>query len=245
MEKGDEFVKLIKRTIYMDKGNYVIAFTGHPNSGKSYGALDLALTVDPTFTEERICFTIDEFYDNLLKLDKEGNKVGKALILDEAGVAGNSKKAMHSGQVGFGEILKMMRFKRNLFIITTPSIGDYLKDGRALIDARVHYDKKDKTENEKIKKIEKRTRALVRLVSSNYYNNKIYLLPMQTSGHELKNGCYFDLPPKWLVKAYDNKKTNNFNNILEKNLLKLKNKENKENRKINRSEGNFIPEIRA
>lgn len=224
MRKDDEFVKLTKRTIYMDKGNWVVAFTGHPNSGKSYGALDYCLAVDPTFDESRICFTLEDFYELMLKLDQEGNKVGRAIMLDEAGVAGNSKKAMHGGQVDFGEILKMMRFKRNLFVITTPNIGDYLKDGRSLIDARVHYDKRDRVENEKLKKTHKQTRALVRLVSSNYYNNKIYLLPMQVSAHEMKNGCYFDLPPQWLVDAYNKKKAKNFDNILKNNLIKLKKK---------------------
>lgn len=228
MKNDDEFLKIIKRTVFLDKGNFVIAFTGHPNSGKSFGALDLAYTFDKTLNESRICFTIEEFYNVMMELDQDGNKVGKAIILDEAGVAGNSKKSMHSGQVDFGEILKMMRFKRNLFILTTPNIGDYLKDGRALIDARVHYDKRDKVENEKLKKTKKQTRALVRLVNTNYYDNKIYLTPIQTSASELKNGCYFDMPPEWLVEAYNAKKANNFNNILQNNLIKLKKKKFRE-----------------
>jgi hypothetical protein len=229
MRKDDPFRKLIMRTIYMDKANYVIGVTGHPGSGKTYAAIDLAMSIDPDFNVEiDCCFTLEEFYNAMLRLDEEGNKVGRAIILDEAGVAGNSKKAMYSGQVDFGEILKMMRFKRNLFIITTPNIGDYLKDGRSLIDARVHFDKRDKTENEKLKKTKNQTRAIVRLVSTSYYNGKVFLKPIQTAADKVVNGSYFDYPPEEVVKAYERKKHNNFENVLKNNLLKLKKKRIKE-----------------
>ena len=223
MNKDNSYIRYIKRRIYLDKGNYVISFTGHPGTGKSLAAIDLCLTADPTFDMSRVCFTIKDFFNLMLELDEAGNKVGKAIMLDEAGVAGNSKKAMYSEQVAYEEILKMMRFKRNLFVITSPGFNDYIKGGRLLVDSWIHFELTNKLKA--WKKRYKKTFATLRILKLNQYNNKVYNTRMQTGDGNVIDQVIFDLPPPNLVKEYENRKSKNFGNKLRENLAIIQRKE--------------------
>lgn len=219
MNIDNYFVKTIKRRIYIDKGNYVVSCTGHPGTGKSYGAMDLCLAFDPNFDESRICFTIKEFFE----LMQKDLPTGSAIMLDEAGVAGNSKRTMHSEQVAYGEILKMMRFKRNLFVITSPNFGDYIKDGRNLIDAWIHFELTTKLKA--WKKQYNKTFANLRIMKLNQYDGKTYNTRLQVDGHTMIDKIVFDLPPRKLVLAYETAKQNNFDNKLREHLLLIRRKE--------------------
>lgn len=212
MKPSNLWLKHIKQRIWLNKGNYVVSFTGHPGTGKSYAAIDLCKTFDPTFDISRVCYTIEQFFDLMLTEPK----IGTAIMLDEAGVAGNSKKAMHSEQIAYGEILKMMRFKRNLFVITSPNFNDYLKDGRSLIDAWVNFENSDALN--KLKKSHKKTFAYLRIVKHNPVKNAYYYTRFNASGEKVIDKVVFDFPEE-LAKEYEKSKYNNF-------MIKLR--ENKE-----------------
>lgn len=225
MDKNDTLLQLIKKRIYDEGGNYVISITGHPNSGKSYAGLDLALSFDKSFTGKRVCFTLKQYYDSLLSMKQSR---GKAIMIDEAGAAANSKRAMHSEQVDYSDVIKTQRFKGNLLIITSPDFNDYIKDGRKLVDCIIHFHEKHKHENETMLKPKNKTKAIVRIIRRNYYDNKIYMFPLNINAHEQKEGIIFDKPPEWLIKEYKAGKTKNFDEIIKRNLAKLKKKEFKE-----------------
>ncbi|MBD6956475.1 MAG: PhoH family protein, partial [Thermoplasmatales archaeon] len=93
-------VNAIKRDIYNNK-NDIIFFIGPPGSGKSYGALSLASSVDPTFNVDRVVFSVEEFMDVFMKEEtdpKTGEKIqkflpkGSAIVFDDAGVDINARE---------------------------------------------------------------------------------------------------------------------------------------------------------
>lgn len=58
-----------------------------PGSGKSYAALAISEKTDPTFTIDRVCFSLEEFLVQL----RSGLPKGAALILDEAAISANAR----------------------------------------------------------------------------------------------------------------------------------------------------------
>lgn len=218
MKVDNKFILHIKHRIFQQKGNYVISLTGHPGTGKSYGGLDLCATFDKNFDISRVCFTLEEFFE----LMQQDLPVGSAIMLDEAGVAGNSKKAMHSEQVAYGEILKMMRFKRNLFVITSPGFNDYIKDGRTLVDAWINFELSDQLV--KMKKAIQKSFAFLRIVKLHAIKNKHYFARFNAGSGEVIDKLVFDLPERKLVLAYEKAKKNNFDNKLRENLALIKKK---------------------
>lgn len=79
---SDELKARIKANV-----NALVGVVGTPGSGKSYASLTISEKVDPDFTIDKVCFSLEEF-NNLINTKPPK---GSCLILDEAGVSQNTR----------------------------------------------------------------------------------------------------------------------------------------------------------
>ena len=96
--------------------NCVMAIAGETGSGKSYAGLTLCSQVDKDFSVDNVAFSLDEFRNQI----KDGKK---AILLDDLEVYASSREAMTKKNRAIVRIFQSVRFKRNLLLITTPSIS--------------------------------------------------------------------------------------------------------------------------
>jgi hypothetical protein len=215
--KEHPFIKWIDKKVHKEKGNCVVMIDGWPGSGKSYAALDLCKTFDPKFNIDYVAFTLLDVMKILKECATTGER-GRAIMLDEAGVAGNSKRFMAKESQMYEEILRMMRFLGNLFVTTSPNFGDYLKSARQLADVRIIFEKSQKLVLAKKKGY---TFAELRMLSFGKYDGKVYSSRLRISPSEEIASIRFDMPPKELVKSYENAKQDNFLANIEANIKQI------------------------
>ena len=96
--------------------NCVLAICGETGSGKSYAGLTLCKGVDKDFNVDNVCFSLEEFRE-ALKQDK------KSLLLDDLEVFASSRESMTKKNRAINRIFQSVRFKRNLIVLTTPSLN--------------------------------------------------------------------------------------------------------------------------
>ncbi|MGC9124174.1 MAG: hypothetical protein ACP5IB_08960 [Thermoplasmata archaeon] len=234
-------VNAIKRDIYNNK-NDIIFFIGPPGSGKSYGALSLASSVDPTFNVDRVVFSVEEFMDVFMKEEtdpKTGEKIqkflpkGSAIVFDDAGVDINAREWQTQQAKIMGKLSQSMRYLNHVIIFTVPSATFIEKQTRTLVKFIFMAESS---------KIDEGTGK----VYKNYGKFKIFLqeftkegellqkYPIITYNHRNIKLKYvtFNLAEKTLLEAYENKKAS----ILAKKYSDFKKEiENKESKKISKT----------
>ena len=103
---------------YLARETGIIVFlVGPPGSGKSYSALRLATRIDPLFGIANVCFTVEEY----LSVINRGTTVGEAVVLDEAGVMGPSRKWQSASNIALALTAESVRHRGLLTLVTVPS----------------------------------------------------------------------------------------------------------------------------
>lgn len=105
-----------------------IAFIGETGGSKSWSALTTALTLDPTFTPDRIVFTANQFSDYIKNHNLQR---GQAIIFDEAGIKYSNRKWWTEQNIMINELLQTLRYRGLILIFTAPTITDIDCGGRA------------------------------------------------------------------------------------------------------------------
>lgn len=94
---------------------------GREGSGKSYTAIKIANTVDPTFDADRIIFDVTE----LLKVLKDGeHEPGNFYVLDEAGVQLGVRTWQDRAQILANQALQLIRNHNLGLIFTLPRLSE-------------------------------------------------------------------------------------------------------------------------
>lgn len=104
----------IKRGIE-DKFDGIILFDGMEGSGKSELAMQCALVIDPSFTEEDVFYTIEQFEHWL-----EHAPIGKAGVWDEFALAGLSSEGLTTVQILLVKKFVLIRKKRLFIALVVP-----------------------------------------------------------------------------------------------------------------------------
>ena len=115
----DNLAKWIKSTID-NKYDSIIKVVGFVGTGKSNMSVDLATTVDPTFTlEERYVYDILPFYK---KLDEGWDEIkpGMCFLMDESINQLNKRRWNSETNTTFGEFLTMFRSLGLILILVMP-----------------------------------------------------------------------------------------------------------------------------
>ncbi len=93
-------------------------YTGETGSGKSYAAIRTASNVDEDFNEDHIVFDTTEF----MKILNSRPPAGTVIMLDEAGVAINSKDWHTQQLILFGKTAQSMRYRGIPIFYTVPRL---------------------------------------------------------------------------------------------------------------------------
>lgn len=96
----------------------VIVVDGDEGSGKSTYGLQLCYRIDPTFTPDNICYTLDDMNDILARC-----KGGETIMLDEAGNMLMNREFAKKGNVEFIKTLQAIRVMRINFIMILPHLS--------------------------------------------------------------------------------------------------------------------------
>lgn len=115
----DPLTAYIHRRLYQYNKNWLAIICGETGSGKSYSALKIAETADPTFTAERVVFSAPQFIRLLGKKLKKGNIV----VFDEAGVGMPAREWYSISNKTLGYILQTFRHQNLGVIFTTPDFS--------------------------------------------------------------------------------------------------------------------------
>jgi hypothetical protein len=127
--------------------NYNLIVTGIPGRGKSGTALELARRIDPTFTEEKVVFTPDDFIDHL---DSPLATPGSVIIFDEAGCGRSAYESQQKMQIAMNKVLQSHRYL-NLCVIYTASFMSFIiKNDRKLAHANFKVFKKEQNPTRRV-----------------------------------------------------------------------------------------------
>lgn len=191
--------------------NFLGITTGPTGSGKSWSALSICLMADPTFTPERIVFSMKE----LMKLINEGDlKSGSAILWDEAGIDASNRswQSLTNKMINF--LLQTFRHKRIILIMTTPYLDFVDSNTRKLFHAEIT--------TEKIYKDKKEVQTKPMVIQYNSKNKKFYYKYLRVNtgkGTSPVKKWNIPKPPQWLVDEYEELKTK-FTSALNKDIEK-------------------------
>tara|TARA_R100001530_G_scaffold134106_1_gene108401 strand:+ start:1263 stop:2036 length:774 start_codon:yes stop_codon:yes gene_type:complete len=188
-------IKHIKREINKNR-NFVGILVGRVGTGKSYSALKLCYEVDPTFTEERVLFKIED----LLEMVHENKiKPGQCILFDEAGIsASNRESYMNKFNKAMSYLLQTWRHRNIVLFVTCPSIAFIDKGIRSMFDLMI--------ETQKVVKSRRVVQASAKIIQHNYQMGKTYYHNLKSFGGEIMK-LEISKPPLKLINRYEKTKT--------------------------------------
>ncbi len=107
----------IKHRLHDLNLNWMATFIGPPGSGKSWTALRVAELIDDTFTWDQGAFDVDAVLERVWEWKL---KRGSAVILDEAGLAIDSRKWFEHANQALSYMVESFRYLGLAFLITVP-----------------------------------------------------------------------------------------------------------------------------
>jgi len=121
---------------------------GREGSGKSYTAIKIADTVDPTFTADRIIFDVQD----LLEVLRDGDHApGNFYVLDEAGVSMGRRTWQDRAQVLSNQALQLIRSHNLGLIFTLPRLSELDSQAEGRLQAVLEITDKQPEEYVKLK----------------------------------------------------------------------------------------------
>lgn len=194
--------------------------TGKRGDGKSFAACELALTLDPTFSIDRVVYSIEEFLE-LVKVLPPGSFV----VADEIAEWFSSRNFMKEENKDLSAILQIFRISRLGVIYTLPAMYQVDKNLRVMSDVyikalRVHRDK-DLGET-------KYFDVEMDPVTGKKPYTKFPVIRGPDGYKKKVTRVYFDRMPKDMEKQYRNKKTEFNKRVIEEKLSKSRGKNGKE-----------------
>jgi ABC-type dipeptide/oligopeptide/nickel transport system ATPase component len=132
--------------INRDNEHFMGCIVGREGSGKSWTAIKIAATLDPTFNADRVIFQITDLLEILRNGDHEP---GNFYVLDEAGVQLGNRTWHDRGQILANQALQLIR-KHNLgLLFTIPVLGDM--DSQAQNRLQAYYEVTEKEPGEYVR----------------------------------------------------------------------------------------------
>ncbi len=220
--KKPYWITLIQNRIKKNK-NFLGFISGATGTSKSWSGISICLMTDPTFTPERIIFSIRD----LMKLINSGKvKSGQAILFDEAGVdiSSRSWQSLTNKLINF--LLQTFRHKNFILIFTSPYMSFLDSQTRMLFHAefstmKINYEKR----TAKLKPVVLQYNARYK----KFYYKYLRIRKIDGTITTLK-AWNVPAPPKWIIDEYEVMKTdftNKLNIDIERQLDELEYKKTK------------------
>lgn len=226
-EENDIWKIYIQRRIERNQ-NVLIAITGQTGSGKSYSAIKIcelmSKQLGTEFSVDNICFEPTEFMQiiNSDRLTK-----GSCLILDETGVAINSRKWQSKTNILIGYVTQTFRHKNYIVIFNVPDFSFIDSALRKMFHIYIETNGIDY--QEKICCLKPFLLQTNQRTGNLYYKYLRYKVPDKEV--TTCDGWDLSLPSKEIIKEYENKKTlytKKLNEGVQKELEGIDNKANQD-----------------
>jgi len=184
-------------------------FLGQTGNGKSYAGLRWCEDLDENFCIDNVVFTSEEFID-LVKSNKL--KIGSCILFDEVSVSADSRSAMTKQNKILSWLISTIRFKRFIIIYSCPSLAQVDSNVRKINVTGICIFKKINFK-EKVSIADFRWSVLNPLKGEQYLPHP----RLKNDEGELTEIVSIEvpLPSKEIIKLYEEKK----NNFFENNLL--------------------------
>lgn len=221
----------IKERVLKKNKNFIMLFVGATGSGKSYSALRLAETLDPTFNIDRCCFKAKDFMqkiNELVELSEKGEEIkGKVVMWDEFGVEHNAREFMSISNRIINYFFQTSRHLNLVVIMTVPLLSFIDSATRKLCHGIAQI--------EGINSQKKTTTARVKMLQVNTMTGKEYPKYLRYGKKEKRyvlKKINFHLPSKELTEVYERKKKD-FTSQLNRDIMnKLESIEEKDKKRI-------------
>ncbi|WP_435360408.1 hypothetical protein [Haloarchaeobius sp. DFWS5] len=194
--------------------NWVAIFVGETGSGKSWGAGRVAEALWPGFSTDEYAMSVEEF------LSVAGDKSypsGTGVVLDEAGVAANSRNWYDMANEVLNFLLQTWREQNRFAILTVPELD--------LIDSQVRRRFHHYIEMVSVNEETNTSKAKIQFIDTNRKSGKNYFKyhRMKDESGWLKRWKYinFNPPSDGLREAYEAKKQNYTKDLNEQLLQRI------------------------
>ncbi len=115
---GEEWLrKKIRHRLIHRELNWMAVWVGPPGSGKSWSALRMAELIDEEFTMGRVGFDVNAILERVWEWDLPR---GSAVMLDEAGLAIDSRRWFEHANQALAYMVESFRFLGLAFLVTVP-----------------------------------------------------------------------------------------------------------------------------
>lgn len=136
IEKGEHpLIKWIKEERIAKNRNVNIIITGNPGTGKTMSGLTIAKSLSPNFDLNYIATGMEGLINILLEVIKDPDKyVGTVVVYEEPQEEQYKMRSNTVEAVSFVQILSTFRSLRLILVMTTPRQGHFQKEGRDYFD---------------------------------------------------------------------------------------------------------------
>jgi hypothetical protein len=213
IKNENPFFKTIWNRCNRYKKSWFQVNLGDVGSGKSWGAITQAESLDPTFTSDRIVFNAQDFLSALDTIETKG----ACLVYDELGVGHNARRFYSETNIMINEVLQTMRYQQCCVIFSVPDFNFIDKVSRRLAHAVMTFTRTGSNS----------PKAYVRFLRQDRYSGDEYrlrpLVPSEEGyGYDKLNTLNFiRRPSEKLLKAYDKKAFEYKTELRKKNLKRL------------------------
>jgi hypothetical protein len=131
--KKNFIYRKVHNEVFEKDSNATFIIIGKPGMGKSVIAQKMCLDLDPSFSQERICYDIESFLDLLDKGDSNGElKPGNCILFDEivTDKGADSRSAMSKTNKIMNYVTATFRAKRIVVFYCLPSLTQLDKNIR-------------------------------------------------------------------------------------------------------------------
>ena len=193
--------------------NWLCVITGDTGTGKSFSSLRLGSLVDEDFRIENVVFDVKELIDLI-----EVRPPGSLLVLDEAGISFGSRDFMSKQNKVMSSVIQMFRFKQIALIWTLPDISMIDIQARRLMHNFLETQPIDyKKEQTRVKWFEV---YIDRWTGE--FRHRFMKVETGNMGFAVVKVVNFNKPSEDLIKSYEKKKEQAFENLLSTARNKLK-----------------------
>lgn len=193
--------------------NWLCVITGDTGTGKSFSSLRLGSLIDEDFKIENVVFDVKELIDLI-----EVRPPGSLLVLDEAGISFGSRDFMSKQNKVMSSVIQMFRFKQIALIWTLPDISMIDIQARRLMHNFLETQPIDyKKEQTRVKWFEV---YIDRWTGE--FRHRFMKVETGNMGFAVVKVVNFNKPSEDLIKSYEKKKRQAFENLLSTARNKLK-----------------------
>jgi len=212
-------VENIKKRLNEHNKNYLGIIVGETGSGKSMCGLELCTEIDPSFKIYRVCYTAEQFLEQL----STKIKAGSAILFEEVGVAADSRRWYSKANQAINYVMQTFRRENLAVIMTTPSFKFIDSNVRRLFHAYI--------ETQRINRAKKICYTKYMNIQYNPRFDKLYFKHNRKKRGVVLKKVGFRLPNTKLLNAYEAKKKEYCDAIISKQKEALEN-EHKKNIKV-------------